>query len=80
MKCWQIYDGRHPDYIIVEEIEHDYDLHAFRVSYLGELIGTIYPDTIEDMDEIVTALDNNESPIGWGDGMGGTISMDLATC
>lgn len=78
MKTWQIYDERYPaDFIAIEEIEHDYDLHAFRVSYLGELIGTIYPDTIEQMDEIVTALDNNESPIGWEDGMGETISVGI---
>ena len=77
MKSWQIYDERYPvDFIIVEEIEHDYDLHAYRVSYRGKLISTIYPDTIEDMEEIATALDNNESPIGWGDGMGKTISIE----
>ena len=76
MKTWQIYDERYPaDFVVIEEIEHDYDLHAFQVSYLDKIIGTIYPDTIEQMDEIVTALDSNESPIGWEDGMGETISL-----
>lgn len=78
MKTWQIYDERYPaDDVTIEEIGHDYDLHAFQVSYLGEVIGTIYPDTIEQMDEIVTALNSNESPIGWEDGMGETISVGI---
>ena len=76
MKTWQIYDKSYPDdYVTIEEIEHDYDLHAFQVSYLDRIIGTIYPDTIEEMDEIITAFDSKLSPIGWDDGMGGTISV-----
>jgi len=39
------------------------------------IIGTITPDCIEDMEDIKSALDRGESPIGWEDGMGGTIEI-----
>lgn len=69
-KSWTIGDD-----VTVVEIEHDYDLHAFEVYHEDELISTIYPDTITDADGVAEALDAGESPIGWEDGMGGTVTI-----
>lgn len=71
MKTWTIKDGD----IELEVVEKpfNYDLHEFEVYYQDQLIGTITPDTIEDMENIKADLDRGESPIGWEDGMGNTI-------
>ena len=69
MKTWKIGE------VEVVEKDFDYDLHEFDVYYQDQLIGTITPDSVEAMEDIKTALDRGESPIGWEDGMGGTITL-----
>lgn len=69
MKTWEIGE------VEVVEKDFDYDLHEFDVYYQDQLIGTITPDCIEDMEDIKTALDRGESPIGWEDGSGNTITL-----
>lgn len=59
----------------VVEVEFDGDLHEFEVVKDGEVIATITPDTIEDMDQIIKDLDSGEGVDGWEDGMGNTISI-----
>jgi len=59
----------------VVEVEFDGDLHEFEVVKDGEVIGTITPDTIEDMEQIIKDLDSGEGVDGWEDGMGNTISI-----
>ncbi|PEA83809.1 hypothetical protein [Bacillus pseudomycoides] len=61
----------------VEEVELDYDLHAFEIVKDEEVIATITPDKIEDMHQIIEALDNGEDVNGWEDGMGNTISIEV---
>ncbi|PFW93922.1 hypothetical protein [Bacillus pseudomycoides] len=61
----------------VVEIEFDFDLHAFEVIKDEELIATITPNTIEDMEQIIEDLDNGEDVNGWEDGMGNTISFEV---
>ncbi|PFY13880.1 hypothetical protein [Bacillus pseudomycoides] len=61
----------------VVEIDFDFDLHAFEVIKDEELIATITPNTIEDMQQIIEALDNGEDVNGWEDGMGNTISIEV---
>ncbi|PFX43534.1 hypothetical protein COL32_14495 [Bacillus pseudomycoides] len=61
----------------VVEIELDFDLHAFEVIKDEELIATITPNTIEDMQQIIEDLDNGENVNGWEDGMGNTISIEV---
>ncbi|KFN12822.1 hypothetical protein [Bacillus pseudomycoides] len=61
----------------VVEIEFDFDLHAFEVIKDEELIATITPNTIEDMQQIIEDLDNGEDVNGWEDGMGNTISFEV---
>ncbi|MCR8860382.1 hypothetical protein NQ113_24740 [Bacillus pseudomycoides] len=61
----------------VEEVELDYDLHAFEIVMDEEVIATITPNTIEDMHQIIEALDNGEDVNGWEDGMGNTISIEV---
>lgn len=56
----------------VEMVEHDFDLKAFEVRQ-GDDVQTIYPATIEDMENIVEALDAGECVDGWEDGMGNVI-------
>ncbi|GGP16463.1 hypothetical protein [Oceanobacillus neutriphilus] len=59
----------------VVEVALDGDLHEFEVMQNGEVVATITPETIEDMEQIVTDLDNGEDVNGWEDGMGNTISI-----
>lgn len=60
----------------VHEVEFDGDLHEFEVVKGGEVIATITPDTIEDMEQIIADLNNGEDVDGWEDGMGNTINID----
>lgn len=64
--------------ITVEEIAYDGDLHAFEVSHNGKRLGSIYPDTIEDMKSCITELDAGHDPIsaGWEDGLGNSCTMN----
>lgn len=73
MREWNFSNG-----ITVEEIEHDYSLHAFEVYHNGKHLGNIYPDTIEDMENCITELDAGHDPIsgGWEDGLGNSCSMN----
>lgn len=59
----------------VEEREFDGDLHEFDVVKDGEVIATINPETIEDMQAIIEDLDNGEDVDGWEDGNGNTINL-----
>lgn len=59
----------------VVEVEFDGDLHEFEVVKDGEVIATITPETVEDMEQITKDLDNGEDVDGWEDGMGNTISI-----
>lgn len=62
----------------VQEMPFDYDLHSFDVWTQDkdpQLIATITPATIEDMNEIKKDLDNGESVQGWEDGMGQAIDL-----
>lgn len=60
----------------VEEVEFDHDLHEFEVKKGDEVIATITPGSIEDMQAIIEDLDNGEDVNGWEDGNGNTISVD----
>ena len=57
----------------VREVEFDYDLHEFEIVKDGEVIASITPADIEDMNRIISALDAGEEVDGWEDGMGNTI-------
>ena len=59
----------------VEEREFDGDIHEFDVVKDGEVIATINPETIEDMQAIIEDLDNGEDVDGWEDGNGNTINL-----
>lgn len=61
---------------IVSEIEFDHDLHEFEVVKDGKVIATITPETIEDMEQIISDLDAGEDVNGWEDGMGNTIVIN----
>lgn len=62
----------------VEEVNYDYDLHAFEISANGEVTTTIYPSDIEAMKSMIADLDNGANPIeeGWEDGLGNTVTLD----
>ncbi len=59
----------------VVEMEFDGELHTFDIIKGEEVIATITPNTIEDMNQIIKDLDNGEDVDGWEDGMGNTISI-----
>jgi hypothetical protein len=59
----------------VEERPFDHDLHEFDVVKDGEVIATITPADLDDMQRIVEALDAGEDVNGWDDGMGNTIHI-----
>mgnify|MGYP001241952546 CR=1 FL=1 len=67
MRIWE-----RKGYMVVEK-EFDHDLHEFDVVKDGEVIATITPADLEDMQQIVEALDAGENVNGWEDGMGNTI-------
>ena len=73
MKEWKFENG-----IEVYESEHNYDLHCFKVYNNDDLLGIVYPNTIEDMEECIKSLDNGEDPIsgGWEDGCGNNCKLD----
>lgn len=57
----------------VREVELDYDLHMFEVVKGDEVIATIVPPAIEDMNDVIAELDAGADVNGWEDGMGNTI-------
>jgi len=69
MRTWE-----REGYIVVEK-EFDYDLHEFEVVKGEEVVATITPSDIENMNEIIEALDAGEDVDGWEDGLGNTISV-----
>jgi len=69
MRTWE-----REGYIVVEK-EFDYDLHEFEVVKGEEVVATITPSDIENMNEIIEALDAGEDVNGWEDGSGNTISV-----
>ena len=56
----------------VYEREFNYDLHKFVVVQFS-MVQTIIPNTIEDMNQIITDLDSGLDVNGWDDGVGNTI-------
>lgn len=71
MRIWE------RDGYIIREVDFDYDLHEFEIVVDGEVKATITPDTIEDMEDIIQALNDGADPVaeGWEDGTGNTISL-----
>jgi uncharacterized protein YkuJ len=61
---------------IVQEVEFDGDLHEFEIVKNDEVIATITPADIGDMERIIADLDAGEDVNGWEDGMGNTIVID----
>ena len=61
-------------YTVVEQ-EFDYDLHCFEVIKNGEVVATIYPDSVDDMKENIEALNNGEGVEDWEDGRGSSIDI-----
>lgn len=61
----------------VVEVEFDGDLHEFEIVQNDEVIATITPNTIEDMEAIIKDLNNGEDVNGWEDGMGNTIYIEI---
>lgn len=59
----------------VVEVEYNFDLHAFDVIKKEEVVATITPNTIEEMNQIIEDLNGGEDVDGWEDGMGNTISI-----
>ena len=70
MKVWE------REGYIVQEVEFDGDLHEFEVVKDGEVIATITPADIDDMNQIIADLDAGEDVNGWEDGMGNTIVIE----
>ena len=73
MREWKFDNG-----IEVYEHELDYDLHSLKVYNGNKYLGTVYPDTIEDMESCFMELDAGNDPItsGWEDGYGNPCTLD----
>lgn len=69
MRNWKFESG-----IEVYEREFDGDLHEFKVYNGDDLLGTINPAIIEDMESIILDLNNGHDPVAetWEDGKGNT--------
>lgn len=61
----------------VEEKAFDHDLHEFDVVKGGEVIATITPGSIEDMEYIIEDLESGADVNGWDDGNGNTITVQV---
>lgn len=61
----------------VEEIEFDHDLHEFNVVQSGEVIATITPADLENMDVIIETLDAGDDVNGWEDGNGNVVCLNV---
>ena len=59
----------------ITEVDFDYDLHCFEVVKDGEVVATIYPDSIEQMEEDIKQLDCGLGVDGWEDGRGNSIDI-----
>ena len=72
MQEWKFENG-----IEVYEGEYDYDVHCFKV-YKGNYLGTVYPETVEDMNACIERLDAGFDPIsdGWEDGLGNACTLN----
>lgn len=73
MREWKFENG-----ISVQEDEFNYDLHCLKVYHGEKYLGTIYPGSIEDMENCFKDLDNGNDPIsnGWEDGLGNSCTLD----
>ena len=73
MRKWIFDDG-----ITVYEVGFDYDLHSFLVYHNERYLGTVYPDSIPEMNDCIKALDGGENPIAddWEDGCGNACTLD----
>ncbi|MGE1217662.1 hypothetical protein [Bacillus toyonensis] len=71
MRIWE-----REGYKVVEE-NFDGELHAFAVIKGEEVVTTITPGTIEDMNQIIEDLNDGEDVNGWEDGMGNTIYIEV---
>ena len=69
MRTWE-----YEDYVVKEK-EFDYDLHEFDVVKNGEIIATITPGSLDEMEQITADLDAGERVDGWEDGTGNTIRV-----
>jgi hypothetical protein len=67
-----------PRGVVITEIDHDYDLHAFVVEYNGKSIDII-PADIDDMNECIAELNAGADPVydGWNDGLGYNVAEVL---
>ena len=63
--------------VVVVEVPHAHDLHAFEVRDRTRTLGTIIPASVEDADAVRVALADGACPIceGWEDGMGHTVTI-----
>jgi len=69
MRTWEYEDH------VVKEKEFDYDLHEFDVVKSGEIVATITPVSLDEMEQITADLDAGECVDGWEDGTGNTIRV-----
>ena len=58
IRTWQQTSG-----IEIDEVEFDGDRHAFEVCVDGRHVVTIYPDTLEDTEDIRSRLNANEDEV-----------------
>ena len=60
----------------VHEVEYDGDLHEFEIVKDGEVITSILPIDMEDMEFLVADLDSGRGVNGWRDIMGNIIYIE----
>ena len=70
MQTWE----KRKNYTVVEK-DFDYSLHEFAVIVDGKEKYTITPGDIDDMNNIIKALDAGEDIDGWDDGKGNPICI-----
>ena len=60
--------------------DFDYDLACFDVyNHLNKHVANVYPNSVEDMIEIIKALKSGECPLcdNWEDGLGRTLGHGI---
>lgn len=73
MKEWKFENG-----IEVYEDNYNGSLHCLKVYNGDDFLGTVYPESEEDMYNCFNELDNGRDPIssGWEDGLGNSCGIN----
>lgn len=77
MKNWR-FENVEGKTVEVNEVEYDGALHKFEVFANDEYLGSVIPDSLQDMQDCIGDLNDGYDPItvGWEDGRGNLCTIN----